>query len=294
MFADRLHRAMKGMGTDKGTLIRILSSRSEIDLFDIVESYKRQFQQTLFSKIYSETFGDFRKLVLELFGDSEFDPEKDAKKLRKAMKGAGTNEAIINKIIAGRSLAQRQAILEAYNAMYKRDLLKDFHDELSGFYREMIMALMTDPSEFAAKEVKRAVQGIGTDDRSLIELICSRTGAELRPIKEAYERLYSTTMADDVRSDTSGDYRELLLALIQNERNDSERVGILSFSWGGGKFIFLAIYPHPPISIPAQRQAGARAGLAAVQGGRGATGHRRARVYRRSQPAQLRHAGRGL
>jgi hypothetical protein len=42
----------------------------------------------------------------------------------KAMKGAGTRENDINKILAGRTSKQRMMILEKYNAMFKRDLLK--------------------------------------------------------------------------------------------------------------------------------------------------------------------------
>lgn len=40
------------------------------------------------------------------------------------MQGAGTDETKINKVLAGRTFKQRTAILEAYNAMYKRELLK--------------------------------------------------------------------------------------------------------------------------------------------------------------------------
>lgn len=47
-----------------------------------------------------------------------FDPEKDAKVLRKAMKGFGTDEKAIIKVIARRSNEQRQVIAQSFKTMY--------------------------------------------------------------------------------------------------------------------------------------------------------------------------------
>ncbi|NP_001007303.1 annexin A3b [Danio rerio] len=67
--AERLHKSMKGTGTTESTLIRIIVSRSELDLQDIKAEYKKLFGCSLYSTIESETSGDFRKALLKICGE---------------------------------------------------------------------------------------------------------------------------------------------------------------------------------------------------------------------------------
>ncbi|XP_073716814.1 annexin A1 [Misgurnus anguillicaudatus] len=67
-FAEKLHFAMKGMGTNTDTLTRIIVSRSEIDLLKIIEEYKKHYGKTLQEQIQSETNGDLEKILLALCG----------------------------------------------------------------------------------------------------------------------------------------------------------------------------------------------------------------------------------
>jgi len=67
-YAESLHTAMKGMGTNNRDLIRILVSRSEIDLPAIKSEYKRQFGKSLYDAVKSELSGDYEKLFLTLIG----------------------------------------------------------------------------------------------------------------------------------------------------------------------------------------------------------------------------------
>ncbi|KAL0272471.1 UNVERIFIED_CONTAM: hypothetical protein PYX00_005427 [Menopon gallinae] len=65
-FARRLHHAMAGAGTDDVTLIRIVVSRSEIDLGNIKSEYERLYDKTLESAIRGETHGHYKKALLAL------------------------------------------------------------------------------------------------------------------------------------------------------------------------------------------------------------------------------------
>ncbi|NXY62885.1 ANX11 protein, partial [Callaeas wilsoni] len=70
-FAERLHTAMKGAGTKDRTLIRIMVSRSEVDLLDIRAEYKRLYGSSLYTDITGDTSGDYRKILLKLCGGND-------------------------------------------------------------------------------------------------------------------------------------------------------------------------------------------------------------------------------
>ncbi|XP_059825690.1 annexin A1a [Hypanus sabinus] len=70
-FADKLQQSMKGYGTKDNTLIRIIISRSEVDLKDIKVEYKAKFGKTLYNAIKEETKGDYEKILLSLCGSDE-------------------------------------------------------------------------------------------------------------------------------------------------------------------------------------------------------------------------------
>jgi len=65
-FAGRLFEAMKGRGTDDDALVRILISRSEIDLERIAKRYEALYKKPLTAAISGEVKGNYQNLLLAL------------------------------------------------------------------------------------------------------------------------------------------------------------------------------------------------------------------------------------
>ena len=65
-----------------------------------------------------------------------------------------------------------------------------------------------------AEEMRKAMQGFGTDDKILIEIASKRTHKQRMKIRQAYKILFGRDLMDDLKSDLSGDYKKTMLALF--------------------------------------------------------------------------------
>ncbi|XP_005997315.1 annexin A7 isoform X1 [Latimeria chalumnae] len=68
-FAEKLCKSMRGAGTKDSTLIRVIVTRSEIDLVQIKQAYQHVYQKSLASAVQSDTSGDYQRLLLGIVGN---------------------------------------------------------------------------------------------------------------------------------------------------------------------------------------------------------------------------------
>ncbi|KAH0509560.1 Annexin A13 [Microtus ochrogaster] len=153
-----------------------------------------------------------------------FDADRDAKTLYKACKGMGTDEATIIEVLSIRTSEQRQQIKQKYKMKYGKDLEDVLKSELSGNFEKTALALLDRPSEYAARQLQEAMKGAGTDETVLIEILCTRSNKEIIAIKEAYQRLFDKNLESDVKGDTSGTLRKILVSLLQANRDEEGTV----------------------------------------------------------------------
>lgn len=59
---------MKGLGTDDTTLIRVIVTRTEIDMQYIKAEYVKKYKKALTDAVHSETSGHYRTFLLSLLG----------------------------------------------------------------------------------------------------------------------------------------------------------------------------------------------------------------------------------
>ena len=151
-----------------------------------------------------------------------FNPEKDCEILRKAMKGLGTDEDTIIKLVCNRTNHERQEIVKYYATAYGKDLIKELKSELGGKLEDVVLGMFQTPAEYDATCLYKAMKGIGTDESVLIEIIGTRVNWQIKQIKEAFTKLYKKDLIKWVDSETSGAFKKLLISLLQGNRSENQ------------------------------------------------------------------------
>lgn len=224
-----LRNAMKGLGTNESTLIEIIGSRTTSQLKAIKTRYFELFKEQLEQEVASETSGDLKNLLISLLQcnrseEDDVDQNKmvnDLEDLYNAGEGSwGTDESTFNKIFANRSRAELRYINDKYYKHTGKSLKEVVESEFSGDIKRLLVtvlhALLT-PADYFATRIYNACKGMGTDDNTLIRVLISRDEIDLGEIKTIYKSKYGMTLFDQIKDETSGDYKNLLLGIARSD-----------------------------------------------------------------------------
>ena len=149
-----------------------------------------------------------------------FEPKVEADKLHKALKAGGIDKGAIIEISTTHTNSQRLQIRESYKSVYNVDLIDSFKSELSGHFKDTLISLYYHPIDYDCLSLRSAMKGLGTDEDTLIEIIATRPNYILKKILEKYPQLTEgRDLISDVKGDTSGAFRRLLVSLLQEQRS---------------------------------------------------------------------------
>lgn len=148
--------------------------------------------------------------------------EEAAKSLRKSMKGMGTDESRLIKEIVTHSNAQRQLIKQKYLTLYGKTLEEDISSEISGKFLTGVLALLIPTSEYEAVCLRKAIKGAGTDERVVIQVLCSKEAKDIKMLKEAYTRLFRSDLDKDIAGEESGALGRIFRSLSSAGRTQAQ------------------------------------------------------------------------
>ena len=226
--AKIINMATKGLGTNEKLLWSVICGRSNEEIEILKKTYFQKYNKDLSLLVSSELSGVLKKLHLACLQGLEetFDAtyhniskaEEDADAFHAAGEGKwGTDEAALIDIICKAPPKYLQMIDDAYVAKHNHNLERALEKELSGKGKKATiyhLNMKLKPYETAAEHIKSCCAGLGTDELGLSCAIL-RFQYILPQVQVEHINLSSKTIEDRVNSETSGDYRKLLVQMIK-------------------------------------------------------------------------------
>ena len=132
--------------------------------------------------------------------------KNDAEALLSAMKGFGTNEKQLIRILSKPDPIQMRVLVHAFNTLPKRgskNLEQWLVSETSGYLEDGLTALARGPLYQDVFLLHRAMKGLGTKESLLNDVLCCRSNADMRAIKTLYQQTHNKPLVAAVKNDLS-------------------------------------------------------------------------------------------
>uniref|UniRef100_A0A672GD45 Annexin n=1 Tax=Salarias fasciatus TaxID=181472 RepID=A0A672GD45_SALFA len=132
------HAGEKKWGTDEAPFIDILCKRSVAQLRQTLVAYKNLSGKTLQRSIEGEMSGNLEELLVAVVKCVKNIPAYFAERLHDSMKGGGTDERTLTRIMVGRSEIDLLDIRAEFKKLYECSLLSAIQSDASGDYGECL------------------------------------------------------------------------------------------------------------------------------------------------------------
>ncbi|MED6131508.1 Annexin D2 [Stylosanthes scabra] len=226
-----VHEATKKTVTSPNNfvLVEIACTRSPLELFKAKQVYQARHKRSIEEDVAYHTSGDLRRLLVPLLSTFRYAGDDVNMTLAKteakvlhgkiADKAYGDEELI--RILTTRSKTQLNATLNHYNNEYGNAITKDLKTDPNNEYLKLLRSTikcLIYPEKYFEKVLRLAINKMGTGEWALTRVVATRAEVDLQRIADEYQRRNSVPLDVAVAKDTSGDYKDMLLALLGREK----------------------------------------------------------------------------
>uniref|UniRef100_A0A8C1E7F2 Annexin n=1 Tax=Cyprinus carpio carpio TaxID=630221 RepID=A0A8C1E7F2_CYPCA len=226
--AAKLKKAIETKGVDEATIVEVIAKRSNAQRQQIKAAYQQSAGKALAADLKKALKSDFEEVVLALLMTP---PEYDAFEMKRAMKGIGTNEAVLNEILGTRSNKEITALKNTYKEVYGELLEENIKSDVKGDLETTLLTLCkatrsedSNIDDAAAKSEAKALfeageNRIGTVCSVLIDILTNRSEAQLYKIFQYYGQLSKDSLAKDLEGELHGSFEDCLMTLVKGALN---------------------------------------------------------------------------
>lgn len=205
------------------TAVEVLGPRSNAELQQLQQVYRQTTQRDLRQELKSGTGGKLGKLVRRSLLSSV---ELDAKLVKDAIAGVGTDERALTEVLCTISESAMLQLHAVYPTVYKTGLVEAVGGEwISKDLKHLLLAVMSrcktgemehGPVQVDADALYKAGEGRwGAEDDTFVRIFGTRTRRQMQAINEAYTATYGHSLQKVVQKQFGGHLKWALYLLVQ-------------------------------------------------------------------------------
>lgn len=141
-----------------------------------------------------------------------------ASEINDAIQGKNVNALIA--VLARYENEDVQKIAEEYVKHYGTALTEAVKKIAHGEFGVLLVDLILPRANFAARTLHHAVEGGGTDEKAIIDVIAHNSKKQLDDLKQTYSLLFQQDLLTRVRSDASGHFAKAIVGVLEGPSDD--------------------------------------------------------------------------
>lgn len=136
------------------------------------------------------------------------------------MKGFGTDESTLIRVLAHMPPREIPVVKQTYQQRHHRSLESDVKSETGGYFEFALLAILRGPLQQDVWCLNDALKGAGTKEALLDDVLIGRSNADIRAIKNAYQQTYRRSLESDVKADLSAKTERMYSMILAASRQE--------------------------------------------------------------------------